>query len=235
MSNKRISRSRKRELETPDEFITFTGKLLQAAAENRQKIIGAGCAVLMAILVIAGLRYYSIQTEQKAFELFQTGLEKIEKAGASKGNAAVQAEIRSVFESVVNKYPRKKAGKIARILLADITCDAGEYDSAISLYERSLKDFDKDPFYRTIILNGLAHACEQSGDNENAIKYMETVNEGQDLGFKDEALYNLGRMASKTGRKELEIEYYQQILKSHPDSVYADMVREKVGKKASEL
>ena len=235
MANKRISRSRKRELETPDEFITFTGKLLQTAAQNRQKIIGAGCVLAVFILIIAGFRYYSIQTERKAFELLQAGLDKINTMNEDNDAEKLRAEIKTDFETVVNKYSGKKAGKIARVLLADMASDAGDYDSAISLYSRSLKDFDKDPFYSALIFRGLAHTCELNGDNEGAKKYMETVKAKPDVGFKDEMLYNLGRMASKSDRHDKKTEYFQEILASYPDSVYADMVKEKVDAKASDF
>ncbi len=233
MAKKRISRSRKRELEAPDEFITFTGKLLRAATENRQKIISAGGVIVVLILVISGFRYYSIQTEKKAFELLQTGLDKIDKLSEGAGSEKLPADIKNDFEMVLEKYPGKKAGKLARILLADIACDTREYDLAISLYNRALTDFDGDPFYRTLILKGLAYAYEQIGDNENAQKYMETINAGPDMGFKDEVLYSLGRMASKNGQHDREIEYYQEILKSYPDSIYADIVKEKIGTRSS--
>ncbi|MFO7964091.1 MAG: tetratricopeptide repeat protein [Desulfobacterales bacterium] len=227
MAKQRISRSRKRELQKPDEFISFTGGILQAVSENRRRFIVGGAALIVVILAVIGFRYHAARTEENASRLLQAGLEKMEDIGpAENASDPLRVEVKRDLEMVVEKYPGKKAGKIARILLADIAAETGEYESALMLYERALKDFNNDPFYTTLILKGLAYANEQSGNLDSAMAYMKSAKAGPDLGFEDEVLYHLGRLASEKGMHDEGAAYYRELLESHPDSIYADLAEE---------
>ncbi len=228
-TNKRISRSRKRELEAPDEFLTFSGRLLKFATENRRKI-GTGVAVLLALIFIgSGLRYYSFYTEKKAFEMLDKGIKNTEAARKEGDPVKVYQAASADFKNILDTYPEKKAAKIARVMFADIAYAAGEYDVAISLYKKAIEDFKGDTVYRHLILTDLAYACEQKKDYENAFKYMKMIETDSDPELKDEVLFNLGRLHSKINPSEKENEYYKKILEAYPKSVYADMAREKTG------
>jgi tetratricopeptide (TPR) repeat protein len=228
-TNKRVSRSRKRELEAPDEFLTFSGKLLKLAAENRQKIVTGGAVLLALILIGSGVQYYSFYTDKKASELLDEGIKKTEAARKTGDPIKVYKAASGDFKTLLDTYPEKKAGKIARVMFADIAFAAQDYDVAIALYKGAITDFNKDPLYEHLILTSLAYACEQKKDYENAVKYMKMIDAGSDRQLHDEVLFTLGRLQSKVNPDKKGNEYYQKILKEYPKSVYADMAREKAG------
>lgn len=228
MADKRISRSRKRELDQPDEFLTFSGKLLNYATLHKQKILTFSGVLIALVLLVGGVRYYSAHTEAKAFILLEKGIEKYEVARETKDPEKVYAAVKEDFQNILDTYPGKKAGKIACMMLADISYDAGEFDKAIELYEQTLTKFDKSPFYRQLILNNLAYAYEQKNELEKAIAYMEKINSGSVHDFKEDVLYNLARLYAKTGQSEKEMACYKKIQADFPNSIYANMVKEKL-------
>jgi tetratricopeptide (TPR) repeat protein len=227
--HKRISRSRKRELEAPDEFLTFSGKLLKLAAENKQKIVTGAAVILALILVGSGIRYYSFYTGKKAFSLLDEGIKKTESERKTGDPQKVYQSVSKDFNAILDAYSEKKAGKIARVIFADIAYDAGEYDLAVSLYTRALEDFKEDQLYKNLILTSLAYTYEQKKDYENAVKYIKMIDASADEQLQDEVLFTLGRLQSSINPDKKENEYFQKILKEYPNSIYADMVREKSG------
>jgi tetratricopeptide (TPR) repeat protein len=229
MANKRISRSRKRELNAPDEFLTFSGKLLKYFVENKTKIIAGGATFLALVLVLSGFRYYSAQTETKAFALLDGAMDKYRKSMENKDPAKAYNEVKKDFEAILEKYSGNKGGKIAKVEFADICFSAGEFDRSIEMYKQSLKDFEKYQYYRFLILNGLSYAYEQKKDYSNAIKYLEILKTEQDKESKDDVLFNLGRLYAANNDHAKELEYYKKIISEFPDSIYIDIVKEKVG------
>jgi ABC-type Fe3+ transport system permease subunit len=67
MAAKKISRARKRDLEDPDEFITFWTKLFNFIAEHKVQTSCALTFLVVLIIVAAVTVYYLKQSENKAF------------------------------------------------------------------------------------------------------------------------------------------------------------------------
>ncbi len=136
----------RKQLKQPDEFITFSGKVIQWGQKYRRQIGYAAIALLGIVLASVGYRYFDNRSEVKAFtQLSQANTNyavQMQKTGAQeKAYEAVKAD----YQNILDNYSGKNAGKVARKTLADICFNAGRYDEAIDLYERSLKDFKKEP------------------------------------------------------------------------------------------
>ncbi|MGD9244997.1 MAG: hypothetical protein PVH36_08700, partial [Desulfobacterales bacterium] len=71
MAKKRVSRSRKRDLSEPDEFISFWAKLFEFISEYKLIFSSAlGVMVIISIIII-GMVYFIKKSEDKAFALLQ--------------------------------------------------------------------------------------------------------------------------------------------------------------------
>ena len=81
-----------------------------------------------------------------------------------------------------------------------------------------------------MILNGLGYAYEEKQDLQKAAQYFEQITAGNDPAFQGEAFYNLGRLYAALGETEKSRAAYQEVISKEPDSIYIDLVREKVGK-----
>jgi len=226
MVGKKINR---KQLKQPDEFITFSGKVIQWGQKYGRQIGYTAIALLGIVLALVGYRYFDNRSELKAFSLLSQAnanyAVQMQKTGAQeKAYEAVKMD----YQNILDNYSGKNAGKVTRKTLADICFNAGRYDQAIDLYERSLKDFKKDPFYHAIILSDLALAHEANSNDEAAMQYFERVASTPEAPALDQALFHLAGLYEKAGKPEKAREFYEKIIAEHAGSIYTDIVKEKI-------
>ena len=221
-------KSRKELLKKPDEFITFTGKAIGFFSNYQKPISYALYAVVAVGLIILGYRFFAQRAEAKAFSMLEQTMAKYEAQKRATSAEEAYRNVSEEFQGIVAKYGGNAGGKLARASYANISYDAGDYNKAIELYKRSLNDFKDHPLVYNLILSGLGYAYTQLGDNSNAIVYFEKLVASTDSGNRDEALFNLGVLYEKLGDKDKSHQAFNQILSSYPNSMYFDIVEEKL-------
>lgn len=218
--------TRKELLKEPDEFITFSGKLIRFIATHRLKLAGTLAAVILVAGIISGVRFFAHKSENKAFALLSASLAKYSAVLPDKGSAEVYREVEQDFQSILDKYAHRSGGKLARIIFANICYNGGEFDRAVDLYNQALKDFDDHPAVKNLILSGLAYAYEAKKDSHSARRYFDMIAQGEEALYKDDAIFNLGRLHILLGDKEKGKEFYQKIVSDHSDSLYIELAKE---------
>ena len=218
-------------LKEPDEFLTFTSKAIQFGVAHKYHLAGGLAGLVVLILIATGIRYLSIRAENTAFTLLSQSQIKYEALVKQDGPQKALTEVAEDFEGILKKYSSKKGGKLARIYYAGICYKAGDFDKTIALYEASLGDFQSNPLLKNLILSGLGYAYEEKKDLESAAKYFNMIVSGSDPVMKGEALYHLGRIYEAQGDRDKSIEAYKQLLERHADSIYTELVKEKLSSK----
>jgi len=71
-------KSRKELLKKPDEFITFTGKVIRFVTDHQKPISYALYAVVAIVLIIFGYRFFAQRAEAKAFSMLGQTMAKYE-------------------------------------------------------------------------------------------------------------------------------------------------------------
>jgi len=225
---KKQKKTRKALLKEPDEFMTLSGKLIGfAVAYKNQLTYGLGI-ILALVIIISGIRFFSIRAENKATALLESSLIEYNSLRTDKKPDAVYDAVSGGFQNILQKYAGKNTAKIARLIYANICYDAGKYEQAINLYNTSLKDFETHPMMHSQILSSLGYAYEQQKKYSTAVDYFEKISTASGQNLKDEALYHLGRLYNKLGQSEKSKEAYQKILSDYPDFIYIDMVKEQI-------
>jgi tetratricopeptide (TPR) repeat protein len=224
-------KSRKELLKKPDEFMTFTGKIIRLVSDNQKPISYALCAVVAVVLVIFGYRFFAQRAEAKAFSMLAQTLAKYEAHKKATSADEAYRNVSEEFQGIVEKYGGNAGGKLARASYANICYSAGDYKKAIALYKRSLNDFKDHPMVYNLILSGLGYAYQQMGDNSNAAMYFEKVASATDSNNRDEALFNLGMLYETLGDTDKSHQAFKQFLSSYPNSMYFDIVEEKLSEK----
>jgi tetratricopeptide (TPR) repeat protein len=219
--------SRKKLLKEPDEFITFSGKLIQFAMQNKTQITYAVGIVVALLVIIAGLRVLSIRSENKASARLDRAVTKYDTSIKTQETKNAYQSVSEDFHAIINQYGSKESGKLARVIFANICFDAGEYRKAIELYEKSLKNFEHRPMIYNLILSGLGYAHEQLKENQRAVSYFEKIVARDEQILRDEALFNLGVLYNKLGEKEKSDKAFNQIISDFPESMYIDIVKER--------
>jgi tetratricopeptide (TPR) repeat protein len=230
----RPKKSRKELLKKPDEFITLTGRAIQFASANQKQLSYGLCALVAVALVFFGYRFFAQRAEQRAFALLAQTMASYEINKKELSPQEAYSKASEELERLVKKYGGNAGGKLARVRYANISYEAGDYHKAIELYKQALNDFKDDQLVYQLILSSLGYAYQRIEDDRNAVKYFEELSSETDSGMRDEALFNLGLLQEKLGDFASSRKAFQEIISKYPNSIYFDIVQEKLSSKGFE-
>jgi len=228
MVKKRVSRSRKRDLNEPDEFITFWTKIFGWISKYKLLFSSALGVMIAIMIVIMGIVYFIKKSEDKAFALLQRGVVKYQTKLKDSTPEKAFLDVEKDFQLIMDKYSNRNAGKLANFICANFSYTAKNYDKAIELYNKSLINFNDELFIKDLILKGLGYAYKAKKDFKTAAGYFEIIASEPDYTLKDEALFNLGELYAALGDHDKSITAFKKILSDHPGSMYIEIVKEKV-------
>ncbi len=228
MAKKRVTRSRKRQLEEPDKFISFATKIVGFLAKHKTFLLSVAGAIMLIIVAISSFYYYSDRAESKASVMLANSLAKYEKIKTEQGAVKAYREVSDDFIQIVENNWGKDRAKLAMVMFGNICYNAGEFDRATELYNKALSGFENNPFVKNLIFNGIAYSREGKKDYNAAVEYFNKILSGPDDKIKDETLFNLGRLYAVMGNKEKSIEAFNKIISEHKDSSYLDLAKEKM-------
>jgi tetratricopeptide (TPR) repeat protein len=226
MAKKKITR--KQLLKEPDEFLTVSSKLIRFSIEYKKQISLALGALFVLIVVILGIRYFSNKAEDNAFAMLEKAATKYESVLKDKDPNEAYREVENDFQRILKKYSGKKGGSLARVTYANICYNAGDFNKAIELFHGALDDFDENPALKDLILISLGYSHKERKDYKTAAQYFEMLVSRTDSIMKDEALFNLGWLYATIDEPDRSNDAYKKILSDFTDSIYFDLVREKV-------
>jgi tetratricopeptide (TPR) repeat protein len=221
--------TRKQLLKEPDEFITFSGQLIQFGMQYKTQLSYVAAILVVLLVVASGYRFFSIRSENAAEALLNQAVAKYQTALNDQDSSKAYQIVSEDFQLILKEYGSKNSGKIARFIFANICYDAGDYARAIELYRRSLEDFKDHAFMNSLIRSDLGYAHEQLNDIPSAVSYFEKIAGNQEPILRDEALFNLGVLYEKSGDHQKSAEAFQRIINEHPDSMYIEIVKERSG------
>lgn len=228
MAKKRVSRSRKRDLNEPDEFISFWAKVFGWISENKLIFSSALGVMVVVIIVIMGRVYFIKKSEDKAFALLQKEIVNYQTKLKTRTPETAYLDVEKNFQLIMDKYSNRAGGKLAGFIYANICYVAKDYDQAIELYNKSLINFNDELFIKNLILNGLGYAYKAKKNYSTAAKYFEIIASDPNYTIKDEALFNLGEIYAATDDHEKSTSAFKQIISDHSDSMYIEIVKERV-------
>ncbi|MDJ0801499.1 MAG: tetratricopeptide repeat protein [Desulfobacterales bacterium] len=229
MSQKRISRARKRDLEKPDEFLSVTATAIQTLNRYRTPLVIGIVVVFASLAVFSVVRFFGNRAETRAFERLSANLENYQAAvrGKTPPRQALE-QVQSSFEDFLAEDARREGGRLGRLVYADLNYRAGLYDTAIAHYEKAIEALPQDHFARGNALSGLGYALMGAGQDEAAAECFQKLVDGSHPQLKADALFQLGRIYGKHGEAAKQTEVYQRLLEEAPAYIYADLIRQKI-------
>ncbi len=226
---KKTKVTRKELLKEPDEFISFTGKVVNFVRANEKNIYTALVILLVGILIFTGLRFYLQRRAASAATAYDSAKQKFVSAVNTKSPEDFAA-VRGEFAQVVENYRRTPGGRLAQVMLGNTALQAGNFDEAIVEYAKALPLFKKEPLVLNMILSGMAYAAEGKKDWESAARHFgEVANDPASLNRED-ALLGQARALKALGDDAGAKQVYQTFLTDFPNSFRAQWVQEEMGR-----
>jgi tetratricopeptide (TPR) repeat protein len=223
-----VKKTRKELLKEPDEFITLSSRLIGFVATYKQAIVYAVYAAMLAVTAVSAYVWYTGRQETAAAAQLGQALAKYERLKAQSSPAKATQEVAEDFRQILGSYGSYSNGNIARLLYANLCYEAGDFKQAAELYQDSLTRFPEDPLMRFQILRSLGYAHEGLKDYATAVSYFEQALSAAEKNLQDDVLFHLGDLYSRLGNPQKSAEAFNRLLTEHQDSIYVNMVRERV-------
>jgi predicted negative regulator of RcsB-dependent stress response len=209
--------SRKELLKKPDEFITLSTRTFLWVKANAPKVILIGIGVVLLAGIYFGYATYRTRQEKLAHEKYFAVLESTD----------TDQKLKDLVK-IIKDYPGTRAAFESRVTAGNLYYQKNDFTRAVSSYQSALNHRKVPSGFKTLIEEDLAYAYEQKGDLSLAAKTFSVVFREKENLFKEDALLGLARVSDKMGKKAEAKNAYQLLLKSFPQSIYAQMVKERL-------
>ena len=226
MAKKKVTR--KQLLKEPDEFMTTTGKVIGWAKENTKALVIGVSVFFVLIIIVSVYGYINEKSSTTAQLMFSQAVTKYQTVAQQKTDEDALAAVSADFDALLKSHGNQPAGRFGRIFYGHISTTGKAYDQAIVHYQSALDDFGDDSSMTNVILNGLGSAYQQKGEYPQAIENYKKIVDGPGSMLKDAALFNLGKLYAQIGKAEESKKAYRQLSADFPNSMYANIVREKI-------
>jgi predicted negative regulator of RcsB-dependent stress response len=222
MANTRVTR---KSLKEPDEFISFSSKLLRQAVLHKTELFAAIGVLVGILILVSGIRYFSEKAENKGSLLLNRAMDQYVSATRENGPQKASEMVTADFQKILNDYSGRDCGKFARLNFAGICYRSGNFDKAATLYAQAMDDFKDLALLRNIAACGLGYVYEEKKEYAKAAGLFESLSVDPDVVMADEALFALGRLYGLMEKNEKRIQVLGQIADKHPESIYKELAR----------
>ena len=215
--------SRKQILKEPDEFLTFSNRMIQWGIDHKLPIVYGLCAVLAVGLIASGIGYYFQSSEKRAATRLYQSIARYEKLEKDSDQKTAFQQTKNDINDVAKAYSGRAAGKQAMMKLGNISYDAMDYENAILMYTNAMSHFNDQPFYKSVIASALGHAWLSKNDPDKAIPFFEMIQITPDTPEADDALFQLALIYRKKGNVDKSRELFKRLGSEFKDSPFAEI------------
>ncbi|MGH7805105.1 MAG: tetratricopeptide repeat protein [Candidatus Binatia bacterium] len=150
---------RRKDLKSPDEFVTATQRVLAVMRDHERETLLAIGALVALIAIVLGVRSYRSWRDGQASDAFRSAF----KAYASEDLATA----RKGFETVGVDWRGSQWGTLAHVYLGDVAVQSKDAAAAQAAFEKALESAD-DPSLRQIAEYNLGVLKRNAGDGAAA-------------------------------------------------------------------
>jgi TolA-binding protein len=221
----------RKDLKSPDEFISTLGRVTLWIKENRVTVIAAAAVALLVLGGIFGTRAYFQWQETKASRDLSPLLNQArEYLQSPAGTDSVKlAQLEQSLASQVKEHPDTRAAVFAKYYLGSIAYLQKDYDRSAAEFRSAMSSGKEQQTVMDFLLHeGLAQALEAKGDIESAEKaYAEAASIAQGE-LRTQAWMGQARLLAHQGRKEEAAAVFRKILAENPDTPFKDLIEIKL-------
>ncbi|MEW6260672.1 MAG: tetratricopeptide repeat protein [Thermodesulfobacteriota bacterium] len=217
--------SRKQLLKEPDEFLTFSARLLQWIAAYRLQAL-IGLAVILGIgVLISGYQMLHRSWEKNAFTKLHGLTARYEKIQKTEGAAKAYESMQKEFDEFLSDASRRTAGKICLLTWAKFCEEAGQINRAIDVYGKAVDAFQNDPILASLARSALGHLYLKQSDTDRALSLFETIASTAEATpvVAEDALIQLASIYRQRQDEPKSRQYLQTLVQKHPNSIYKEL------------
>ncbi len=238
------NRLTRREIKRKDQFVTTVEETLDYSRSHIQLIVGAVVAVIVGVLLVAGIRWYQDSRSEKSNAALAEAMETFSAPIVAEGGtppegykgptfvdeASRDAAAKEHFQSVIEAYGSSDAGAVARLLLADMAASEGDLETARQGWQAYL-DHGGDNMLAMQAHVNLLQLRRESGEAETVASELQDMLRSEPPPLpEDLVLYELGQTLEQLERSDEALPHYRRLMEEFPQSGYASPARLKVNR-----
>lgn len=227
---RKIKYSRK-DLKSPDEFISTIGRATLWVKENRTAVLAVLAVVVLVSGGVIGTRAYSRWEESKATRDLWPHLNRAREylEAPTMADREKLDRLEQFLTAHVNLHPDTRAAVFAKYYLGSIAFLRGDFDRSAMQFRSALAAGREQGTIMDFLLRvGLAQALEAKGDAQGAQKAYEEAAASANGELRTQAWMGQARMLAVLGRKEDATAVFRKILVENPDTPMKELIEIKL-------
>jgi len=217
--------TRKELLKGPDEFLTFSGRVILYVKEHAKPFKVAGGILVGAALVYLGVNTYMNYANKKGQEAYEAAYYEVIKVKEINADDEALKKSEELFNKVITEHRLSKASRLAPLQIAHLKFLEKKYDEAIKLYQAFLKDVPENTVYQSLALLALAASYEGQGDFGKAVEALQKILSSSEKSFKEQATLNLARVYGLSKQPEKAKDTLKEFVEKYKNSPFLSMAK----------
>jgi len=219
---------KRKEIKKPDEFITFSAKVINWCRQNLKILAGVAAGLALFLIIGTAVFVFKANREAKAADLYRKAL-ALYPPGSLGGNKPTEySRATAALEEILQRYGSTTVATTALVDLGNIYFEQGAYDKTILCYNDFLRRTDRNHPLRDQVLVSLAETYEAKESYEDALKiYQLVAKEGAPVYQAQVQLY-LGRVYDAMGDKTSAMVHFDNYLNESPAPLFDEWIRIKL-------
>lgn len=219
---------KRKEIKKPDEFITFSAKVLQWCAENLRILFGVALGFALILAIVGAVFLFRVSRDAKATELYQKALALYPTVSPGGNDSREYAQATAALEEIQQRYGSTNVATTALVDLGNIYFEQGEYDKAILCYNDFLQRTKRTHALHDQVLVSLGETYEAKESYEAALEIYQLLGKEGAPVYQAQAQLYLGRAYEAMGDKTKAMVYYDNYLNESPAPLYGEWIRIKL-------
>ncbi|KPJ59628.1 MAG: hypothetical protein AMJ46_10460 [Latescibacteria bacterium DG_63] len=192
-----------------DPLVTLSLKAADFAKRNARTLTIIGVVAIVSAIVVVMMARDRAKAEAEAQVILAQANKELWRGNAS--------EAASYYGELLDRYAGTKSGKQGLLFRGDALLETGDYDGAITDYEKFLAREKKDKMLRNSARRGIATALEDKGEFAKAGQVHESLARDMEGNEAAEELMSAARCYQAATMYGQAIEVYEKVISVHPD------------------
>jgi tetratricopeptide (TPR) repeat protein len=219
---------KRKESKKPDEFITFSAKILEWCGENLRIVSGVAVGFALILVIVGAVFVFQASRDAKATDLYQKAL-AVYPTGSPGGNdPAEYAQATAALEEVQQRYGSSTVATTALVDLGNIYFEQSSYDRAILYYNDFLQRTKRTHPLHDQVLVSLGETYEAKESYEEALEIYQLLGKEGAPVYQAQAQLYLGRVYEAMGDKTKAMVHYDNYLNESQAPLFDEWIRIKL-------
>lgn len=222
-------KTRKELLKEPDEFISFSSRVIRHARENpKNYAAGAIVAVLVVLGVLAWFAYRSHQ-EAASHEAFEKAYQAYEEIAQQESvNPEKLDGVLAQLDQVTKDYGSLPAGEMALLYSGHVLYKKNDYKGALERYSRMQKTNLVKGGLGPLVLYHTAMTRMALKEYDQALVLFDELSKDNNSPYRREAYSSVAKLYELMGKNKEAVQAYRQYLKMFPEAPDAPFVKTRI-------